>query len=765
MSVNRRSFLRGTAVAVAGTAAAPLFKGMWVTDAKANPDLAVWHKAPCRFCGAGCGAEVGVYNGQIVAVRGDESSPVNEGLLCAKGYGLAQMLYGSDRLTQPMIRNGAGQLEVATWDDAYAAIAANWSNNISTHGPDSVAMYGSGQWTIPEGYAALKLMKGGVQTNNLEPNARLCMAGAVVGFLKSYGIDEPAGVYDDFDIADDFFLWGGNMAEMHPMLFNRMLRRKQADPNVRIFNFSTFGHMTNEGADETHIFTPHTDLYLLNAMAYVLINDGLVDSSFITDHLNFSGDVGGGVEGPIDLATYTTFLDDYAPGLVADAIGISAADITRLAQRIGDPTKNTVSTWTMGANQHTRGVWVNNQIHNLHLLMGKVAKPGNSPFSLTGQPSACGTCREVGTFTHRLPSDRLVANQTHREEIEAIWGLPAGTIPSPTDSPLTHATAMWGKVASGDIKSVWVSVSNPFQSLPNLNSYLADIRAQGAFIIVSDMYPTVTTAEADVVLPAACWVEKEGMFGNSERRTHHFAKLVDPPGEARSDVEQFVEIARRLGYNTLFPTAWDGALEENLYNEYRECTLGTAHDVATYDELVATRGMRWPVINGQETLYRFNATYDTYASAASPGGIDFYGKADGRAVVWARAYEPPAEEPDTTYPFWLCTGRVLEHWHTGTMTRRVPQLHKAVPEAICYMNADDALGLGVTDGDMVRLTSARGSVELPVETDCRIQCPSGLVFVPFFDEDRLINEVTLGAVDPQSFQPDYKKCAVAITVV
>ena len=322
-----------------------------------------------------------------------------------------------------------------------------------------------------------------------------------------------------------------------------------------------------------------------------------------------------------------------------------------------------------------------------------------------------------------------------------------------------------GKLGDGTIKSVWVSTTNPFQTLPDLNKYTEGINNEKPFIICSDIYPTATTAAADLVLPASAWVEKEGMFGNTERRTHHFAKLIDPPGEARSDVWQFVNVARRMGYTSLFPEEWDTALEQKLYEEYRTCTLNTAHDVATYEDLVASRGLRWPVVDGKETLYRFNSAYDPYASSSSSDGIDFYGKDDGRAVVWARPYESPPEEPDSEYPFWLCTGRVLEHWHTGTMTRRVPELHRAVPESLCYMNNDDADALGITSGDNVRLTSRRGSIELKVELECRISCPSGTVYVPFFDESKLINEVTLGAIDPQSKQPDYKKCAVKAELV
>jgi len=762
MSITRRLFVSGVAAA-AGTSALPLFEGTLLRDASAGPlDGATWQKAPCRFCGTGCGVEVAVMNGEIAAVRGDPLSPVNGGLLCAKGYGLAQILYGADRLTQPLIRNTTtGKLEPATWEAALDLIASKWTQIIQANGKDAVAMYGSGQWTIPEGYAALKLMKGGIRTNNLEVNARLCMASAVVGYMTTYGIDEPSGSYDDFDLADVFFLWGANMAEMHPMLMNRILKQKQLYPDVKIISFQTFGHMTNDAADETYVFKPHSDLYLANAMAKVLVDEGLVDSDFITNHVNFWGFDSGNAEVKTDWTTYQTFLNNYVPENVASEIGISAADIRKLAKLFGDPTKRVVSTWTMGMNQHTRGVWMNNLVHNLHLITGKIAKPGEGPFSLTGQPSACGTCREVGTFSHRLPSDRVVANAAHRAEIEAIWGVAAGTIPSDVDSPLTHARAMWDKLASGAIKSVWVQVTNPFQSMPDLSSFKKGA-GDNAFIIVSDIYPTATSAEADVVLPSACWVEKEGLFGNSERRTQHFAKMVDPPGQAKSDAWQVVQVARKMGFTNLFPTSWDSALEKNLFEEYRKCTLGTKHDVATYDHLVQTRGQRWPVINGKETPIRFNATYDPFVKPGQPDGIQFYGKADGRAVVWARPYEAPPEKPDTEYPFWLCTGRVLEHWHTGTMTRRVPQLHRAVPEAKLYMNAADAAKLSLAAGDKVKVTSKRGSCELTLELECRIKCPPGLVYVPFFDESKLINLVTLGAIDPQSKQPDYKKCAVKV---
>lgn len=774
MVLSRRSFISRAAAAFAGTAA--VSRGLRIIDDAhgAGSDVS-WHKAPCRYCGTGCGVEVGVRAGRAVMIRGDDASPVSAGLLCAKGYGLAETLASRDRLTKPLIRNAEGKLVEATWDQALDLIADRWAEIIARDGPDAVAMYGSGQWTIPDGYAAAKLMKGGIRTNNLEVNARLCMAAAVVGYLGAYGADEPPGSYDDLDSVDDVFLWGSNIAEAHPVIYQRLVMRRNAGADLRLFHFTTFGQMTNEGANESHLIKPHADLYLANGIAHVLVNEGLIADRFIADHLAFKTTVDG-ADTPLDLAGYTAFLDDYAPGAVADAVGIATADIERLARIFGDPARNAMSLWTMGVNHSTRGVWVNNLINNLHLVTGKVAKPGNGPFSLSGQASACGTCREVGTFSHRLPSDRLVSNADHRAEVEEAWGLPPGTIPSPDQSPITPAIAMWKKAASGDIKSVWVSATNPFQSLPNLDETLGGIESSRPFLVVSDAFPSLTVSKADVVLPAACWVEKEGMFGNSERRTQHWEKLVEPPGEAKSDVWQIVEVGRRLGERLgwgveLFPSAWDAHLERALYEEYRSLTIGTAHDVASYDDLVSSRGMRWPVMDGRETTVRFNAAHDpnvaAKAGAALPSdGIYFYGKPEGKAVVWARPYEAPAEVPDASYPFWLSTGRVMEHWHTGTMTMRVRTLYRAVPHALCFLNDGDAAALGVRAGDTVRIQSRRGSVEMDVgPTDCRVQCPPGYLWVPFFDVDRLINRVTLGALDPMSNEPDYKKCAVRLVKV
>ena len=457
----------------------------------------------------------------------------------------------------------------------------------------------------------------------------------------------------------------------------------------------------------------------------------------------------------------------------------------------------------MGFNQHTRGVWANNMVYNIHLLLGKIATPGNSPFSLTGQPSACGTAREVGTFSHRLPADMVVTNPEHRKTAETIWKLPEGTIPP---KPGYHAVEQNRALKDGRLNAYWVMVNNNIQAGANLaQEGYPGYRNPDNFVVVSDVYPTVTAVAADLILPSAMWVEKEGAYGNAERRTHFWHQLVKAPGEARSDLWQLMEFSKRfkveevwpeellakkplLRGKTLFEVLYrngnvdkfpladmDPAYEneeakafgfypqKGLFEEYASFGRGHGHDLAPFDQYHKVRGMRWPVVNGKETLWRYREGSDPYVKAGT--GYQFYGNIDGKANIFALPYEPPAEAPDKDYPFWLSTGRVLEHWHSGSMTRRVPELHRAVPNALCYMHPDDAKALGVRRGSEVELSSRRGSMRTRVETRGRNKPPRGLVYVPWFDASQLINKVTLDATDPISLQTDFKKCAVKITKV
>ena len=714
-----------------------------------------------------------------------------------------------------------GEFAPVSWDRAFDEMAAQWKKVLREKGPTAVGMFGSGQWTIFEGYAASKLMKAGFRTNNLDPNARHCMASAVQGFMRTFGMDEPMGCYDDIEQADAFVLWGSNMAEMHPILWTRVTDRRLSAPRTKVAVLSVFEHRSFELADIPIIFTPQTDLAILNYIANYIIKAGKVNRDFVDRHTTFklgNDDIGYGLRPddprqqkakhaadatggkPITFEEYARFVARYDAAYVTKLSGVPKRQLDALAELYADPKTKVVSFWTMGFNQHTRGVWCNNLVYNLHLLTGKISTPGNSPFSLTGQPSACGTAREVGTFSHRLPADMVVTNPKHRETAEKIWKVPPGTIP---DKPGFHAVLQNRMLKDGKLNAYWVMVNNNIQAGANLmQEGLPGYRNPDNFIVVSDVYPTATTLAADLVLPAAMWVEKEGAFGNAERRTQFWHQLVNAPGESRSDLWQLVEFSKRFKIEEVWPAeliakmpevkgkslyevlyrngkvdrfppkeidpeyandeakAFGFYLQKGLFEEYAEFGRGHGHDLAPFDEYHKVRGLRWPVVNGKETKWRYREGADPYVK---PGkGFEFYGNPDGKAVIWALPYEPAPEVPDKEYPFWLSTGRVLEHWHSGSMTRRVPELYRAFPDAVVYMHPDDAKALQVRRGSEVKIESRRGHMLSRVETRGRNLPPRGLVFVPWFDAGQLINKVTLDATDPISFQTDFKKCAVRI---
>jgi nitrate reductase NapA len=794
--VKRRALLQSAAMAMATTAAARLAGGDEVSAEGAeparrrlplSPDL-VWDKAPCRFCGTGCHVEVGVQKGKVVAVRGDLQAEVNKGLLCVKGYHVGLALYGKDRLTQPMLRKD-GELVPISWDEAIDIVAQRAEL-------DGFALYGSGQWTIPEGYAGNKLMKAGLGSNHIDPNARLCMASAVTGFLSVYGVDEPAGCYDDLDRCDVLILWGNNPAEMHPVLWSRVLERKVAGEDVKLIDIGTRETRSSGFCDHVLTMKPQGDLAIANGIARLLLERGTYDKAFVDAHCAFRahGDKPTLQGEAISFEQFKEGLAPYTPEHVEELSGVKPDDLRMLADLFGRRDLRITSLWCMGMNQHTRGTAINALVHGIHLLSGHFGRPGDAPTSLTGQPSACGTVREVGTLAHGLPGGLLVENAEHRKEAEAIWNVPPGRV---NPKPGHHTVEMWKRFCTpksqgGDIQTIWVMVTNPGQTMPNLNALVAPSRKlDGKFLIVSDVYPTATTKIADLVLPSAMWVEKNGMFGNSERRTQQWFKMVEPPGQARDDAWQLLAVARRLhdrGHpgmkdkdgKFLFDVAgpdgksvpvwewehyYDVNVDERLFEEYRKFTRFKHKDLAPYAEYVKARGLRWPVIQHEdgvwrETRFRFVEGEDRYVK--KDAGVQFYHSTskDDRAQIWLHPYTAPPEVPDAEFPFWLCTGRVIEHWHTGTMTRRIPELWRSMPNAYVEVNAKDADRLGVKNGDRLALESRRGKLELPVWIDGRGAPPQGTLFVPFFDETMLVNVLTLEAYDPFSKQPDYKKCAV-----
>ncbi len=752
-----------------------------------------WNKAPCRFCGTGCHVQVGVEDGRIVAIAGDQQAAVNKGLLCVKGYHVGSILYGEDRLTQPLLRDGEAFVPI-TWDEAIDIVARKIMES-----PDRFALYGSGQWTIPEGYAAQKFMKGGLSNNNIDPNARLCMASAVTGFIATYGVDEPAGCYEDLDECDVLITWGNNPAEMHPVLFSRVIDRRARGEDVLLIDISTRRTRTTEKAQEHLKMLPHGDVAIALGICHLLIKNRTWDENFVDNHCNFRGEEATNptLKGEaITFEEYKRRIARYTPEYVETLSGVPQAQIHMLADLFGRRDLRITSLWCMGMNQHTMGTAVNSLVHGVHLLSGHFGKKGDAPTSLTGQPSACGTVREVGTLCHALPGGRLVTKPEHRAQAEKIWNVESGRI---NPVPGAHTVKMWEQFTTprdqgGDIDTIWVQVSNPGQTLPNLNK-LFD-RKNGLddkFLIVSEVYPTATTRLADLILPASMWVEKNGIVGNSERRTQQWFKQVEPPSGARDDCWMTIAVAHRLmelGHpgmkdaddDFLFAVAdehgadipiwdwnryYDVNVDRSLFEEYRAFTTLKQKNLAPYDIYAEERGLRWPVVETEpgvwrETKYRFTEFDDPFVQKGS--GIDFYQSTtkDGRAQVWFHDYKPPPEVPDDEYPFWLCTGRVLEHWHSGTMTRRVPQLNRAMPTGYVEIHPDDASASGFHNGERVIVESRRGQVELPIWINGRGRTQPGMVFVPFFDESKLINNVTLEAFDPFSKQPDYKKCAVRV---
>jgi nitrate reductase NapA len=923
MSLSRRDFIKQAAAVSAAGAVSMNIPAEALAQAEETEKGWKWDKSVCRFCGTGCGLMIATRNDRIVAVKGDPAAPVNRGLNCIKGYFNAKIMYGKDRLTQPLLRVGAdgefdkqGKFKPVSWEKALDVMADKFKEAYGELGPTGIGVFGSGQYTVHEGYAMSKLVKGGFRSNNLDPNARHCMASAVVGFIQTFGIDEPSGNYEDIEHTDTAVLWGANMAEMHPILWSRVTDRKLNDPDrVKIVNLTTYTNRSSNLADVEIIFKPQTDLAIWNYIAHEIVfnRPEALDQEFVDKNTVFATghvDVGYGMRpdknnpkySAVELETnnkefskvlseaegttlahlgYKTgdtlemknaagaakhwiiSFDEFKKGLEPYTLDFVAelskgdpdesledykAKLQALADYYLEKDRKVVSFWTMGMNQHTRGSWVNEQAYMVHLLLGKQATPGNGAFSLTGQPSACGTAREVGTFAHRLPADLVVANPKHREFSEKLWKLPAGTLNGKTGS---HYTKLLRDIEDGKIKWAWVQVCNPWQNTANANHWIKAAREMDNFIVVSDVYPTISAKVADLILPSAMIFEKWGAYGNAERRTQHWKQQVTPMGDAMPDIWQAFEFAKRItlkevwgakkiddtltlpdvlpdaqamGYSpddTLFDVLFNNEdahqyvwpdpvgkdtlntlaegdkrktagfegygffVHKYLWEEYRKFGVGHMHDLADFDTYHQVRGLKWPVVDGKETEWRFNADYDPYVAQKAPGQkFAFYGpalkampagdlkgphkgdkvKLDNKAKIFFRPYMDPPEMPDRTYPFWLVTGRVLEHWHTGTMTMRVPELYKAVPEAMCYMNRDDAAAQGISDGAAVWIESRRGRVKAHVELRGRNTMPKGSVMVPFFDERVLINKVCLDATCPISKETDYKKCAVKVTL-
>jgi ferredoxin-nitrate reductase len=685
----------------------------------------------CPYCGVGCRLRIASEAGRVLSVKGVESAAANLGRLCAKGAQLGSTLNTPDRLTQPQFRvSRHGDFRATDWDTALSYIAEIFTNILHTHGPEAVAFYGSGQLDTETVYVVNKLFKGCLGCNNTDSNSRLCMAAAVAGYRTSLGSDGPPGCYDDIELADLILIIGSNMAEAHPVTFDRIRASKKVRPEQQIIVIDPRLTATARHADLFLPVAPGGDIALLNAVGRMLLLMGALDQPFVEEH----------TEG---FEEYRRFLLAQDLGQLCAVAGLPEEQLYDLARRLAGA-GNVLSFYCMGLNQSTVGMWKNNSLINLHLLTGQIGKPGAGPFSLTGQPNAMGG-REAGLLSHQLPGYRTVEDAEHRREVESYWGRRPGAI-----SPNVGLTAveMFRALEKGRLKAIWNAGTNPAVSLPDLHQVGRALQ-RATLVVAQDVYhPTETTRLADVLLPAAQWGEKEWTSSNSERTIGYSPKLFEAPGQALPDWEIVARFARRLGYR-----GFDYACAADIWDEFIRLTAGRPCDMAgaTSARLRAAGSLQWPC-----------------PAADHPGSKRRYldrrfATPTGRARFLPRDHREPRELPDHEFPFVLTTGRLYSHWHTLTRTAKCDKLVRREPHAFVEINPDDARRLALNEGDLVQISSRRGTIQLPARL--RSAITPGMVFVPFhwgdmYGEGNAANYLTISAIGRVAKQPELKFCAV-----
>ena len=747
--ITRREVLTTLGVLGASVAAGATGWGVLEGLVALRQPVQSWHKSVCRFCGTGCGVLIGMKDGQVVDVRGDELAH-NKGVVCIKGSMLPELVRIPGRLTSPKIRRN-GTLVDASWDEAMGLVASKFSDGIRDFGPDSVAFYGSGQLFTEESYTANKLFKAGIRTNNVDGNPRLCMASAATGYVSTYGKDEPPGCYADADFADCFFIFGANPYECHPPIFERVRQRKRLHPEAVIICVDPRRTMTAQHSDIHLQVVPGTDLLLLNSMASVICEEGLHNREFIEKHIRFSdGDK------DCDFAKFREFLKAYAPEKVEQELGVSANNIRRVAYLFAR-SNATMSLWTMGVNQRTQGTFLNSMLNGLHLITGQFGRPGATPFSLTGQPNACGGVRDTGALAHALPNGRLVANPEHRAQMEKLWNVPEGTISSKVG---LDAVNLFRAMEQGSVKAALIMCTNPGTTLPSVARYQAAM--EKCFTVVADVVEdSETQRHAQVVLPAALWIEKEGVTGQGERRYQLTEKLLTPPGQARSDLQILVDLADRLGHGKLITAR----TPEAVWDEWRNISASSLYNFQgiTYERLKNDRGLQWPCPNTDHpgTARRYIEGEDPFVTKGA--GIEFYGNHDKKAVVYLRPYVPSPEKLSAEFPLYLTTGRILEQFHTGTLTDRIRPLHDSAGPAKIHINPQDAFVLRIQENDSIEVKSKYGTIRGEARLS-EVPRP-GVIFAAFYDAKLLINLSVADNYDPASKEPEFKVTAVSVRKV
>jgi ferredoxin-nitrate reductase len=749
-------------------------------DQYVDPDVPLdrlrWVQSACVLCSNGCGMDIAVHEGRIVGVRGRAADRVNHGRLGPKGLFGWQANHSPDRLTEPLVRRGGkgGRLEPASWDEAMDLVVEHSRQVLNAQGPLAIGFYNSGQLFLEDYYTLAVLVRAGLGTPHLDGNTRLCTATSDFALKETFGSDGAPGSLADFDVCDTLFLVGHNAAETHTVLWARVLDRLHGPDRPRLVVVDPRRTKVARAADVHLPIRNGTNLALLNGIQQQLIANGWMDDSFVDAHT-------------VGFDQLERIVMRYPPERVAEICDVPAADIRAAAEIIGTG-QRLVSSCLQGVYQSHQATASACQINNINLLRGMIGRPGCTVFQMNGQPTAQNT-RETGA-NGDLVGMRNWQNPEHVAELAQLWNVDPLQIPS--WAPPTHAMQIFRLIEEGSIRFLWVIGTNPAVSLPELHRIRSILRQERLFLVVSDAFLTETAQFADVVLPAAIWGEKTGTFTNHDRTVHLSERAVDPPGQARPDMDILLDYARRLELRDL-----DGApllkwhTPEECFEAFKQVSKGRPCDYSglTYDKLRGGSGIQWPCTGerpeGTERLYTdldFNTDTDyceDYGHDLSTGAAqERKDHADldpaGRAVLKAAEYTPPNEGPSTDYPLLFTTGRTAYHWHTRTKTARARQLNDAAPQPWVELSPDDAEHLDVAEGDLVRVESARGRLEARARiTGVR----PGVVFAPFHygywdtsgsgpdGESRAANELTITAWDPVSKQPTFKVAAVRVRKV
>lgn len=692
-------------------------------------------KTTCSYCGVGCGIIVNNDSKNGVTVSGDMDHPVNKGMLCSKGMNLHYVVNDtSDRILYPEMRwSKSHPKERVSWDDGLERAAAVFTSMMKKYGPDSVGFYISGQCLTEEYYLVNKLVKGFLKTNNIDTNSRLCMSSAVAGYKKTFGEDSVPIAYDDIELADTFLITGANPAWCHPILFRRIELHKEKNPKIKIIVVDPRKTDSALAADLHLQIIPGTDIILYHALAKRLIEKGYADTDFIKNHTE-------------NYNLYKSLVLSSSFEKASKLCGISVNEIKLAADIIGKA-KGFISLWAMGLNQSAIGVDKNTALLNLSLLTGHVGKPGSGPFSLTGQPNAMGG-REVGGMANLLAVHKDLNNPSHRREVADFWG-----VDEISEKPGLTATEMFDALESGKMKAIWIICTNPMVSLPD-SRRVEKALANAKFVVVQDISHNADTAKfADLLLPAAGWLEKEGTMTNSERRISYLPKGINAPGEALSDVEILTRFAKKMNFS-----GFNYNTTEDVYKEYCLMTKDTNIDISflNYNRLKNEGTFQWPVPD-----YGHPGTPRLFADKK------FFTPSQKAIFNIPTAIENTSEPPSANFPFILTTGRIRDQWHTMTKTGKVSRLMSHTPSPLLEMNPIDAYKSSIQNGDIVVVTSKNGNVRVKAKVTDTIR--EKVVFLPMHWGKQLENDLnrtnnlTNTIVDPISKEPDFKYTTVSIT--